>query len=289
MRSTVSTSTIRSKASPKGFASGDTRVGFRSHIPAERRFKIENLFKFERGKADLLFSLIVVLMSAFVLLSFNRQSMFDHRVIPGDGAGYSFADYMGYQFDNAVFMAGHAAAAFMRGEPLGAKARKKNDPKLDALPRLDWPYEGRLPRFGKILLKAPWVMPLIFVVLLVPAVIFNALNSYLAARKRAKERRPNRTLYELSYWLRALEYVAYFILYTFLVPILGYLAATLILIPTLAWRQGYRTWRWFGIGVIVAFGVVLVFRTGLQIKTPNSIWLYNQLPVDLRAFMLTYF
>ena len=57
------------------------------------------------------------------------------------------------------------------------------------------------------------------------------LNSYLAARKRAKERRPNRTLYELSYWFRALEYVAYFILYTFLVPILGYLVATLLLIP----------------------------------------------------------
>lgn len=289
MRSQTTTAIIRSAANSKRFASGDTRTGFRSHIPAEKRFKIENLFKFERGKADLLFSLIVVLMSIFVLLSFNRQSMFDHRVIPGDDADYSFADYMGYQVDNALFMAGHAASAFMRGEPLGAKARKKNDPKLAALPRLDWPYEGRLPRFGKVLLKAPWVMPLVLISLLVPAVSFNAINSYRAVRKRAKEKRPNRTLYEISYWIRALEYVAYFILYTLLVPILGYLVATLVLIPALAWRQGYRTWRWFGVSLMVAFGVVLVFRTGLQIKTPNSIWLYNQLPVDLRAFMLTYF
>ena len=84
---------------------------------------------------------------------------------------------------------------------------------------------------------------------------FNALNSYLAAYRRAKERRPNHTLYELSYWFRALEYVAYFVLYTFLVPILGYLVATLRQ-SRLAWRQSIAR----GAGSSwVAFGVILVF------------------------------
>jgi len=86
-----------------------------------------------------------------------------------------------------------------------------------------------------------------------------------------------------------LEYVAYFIGYTLLVPLLGYLVSTLILGTYLTWRLGYRTWRWTGIGLLSSVAVVLVFRTFLQIKTPVSIWLYDQLPTALRAFMLTYF
>ena len=271
------------------FAAGAPHGGFRSLTPPDRKFKIQNLFKFERGKADLLFSLMAALFVAFMLLSFNKQSMFDHRSIPGDEAAYSFGDYMVYQVQNVGHMGGLAFQALRRGEPLGAKARKKHDPKLQPIPRLDWPHEGKLPRFGKIMLKAPWLMPLALLALLIPAALFNLWNSYLAARKRGREQRPNRSLYELSYWFGALEYVGYFIVYTLMVPILGYLVSTLILVPALAARQGYRTPRWMLISLISALIIVLVFRTGLQIKTPNSIWLYNQLPLDLRAFMLTYF
>jgi len=43
-------------------------------------------------------------------------------------------------------------------------------------------------------------------------------------------------------------------------------------------------------GVIELDGrVTIVFRTVLQIKTPVTIWLYDQLPTALRSFMLTYF
>ena len=293
VRSAVTTDTaqggMKSTTLARGFASGDGRRGFRSHIPSDRKFKIQNLFKFERGKADLLFSLFAALFAAFILLSFSKQSMFDHRTVPGEDAAYSFGDYMVYQVQNAGYMGGLAFQALIKGEPLGTRARKKHDPKLKPIPRLDWPHEGKLPRFGKILFKAPWMMPLLFLALLIPAALFNLWNSYRAAHKRGKEKRPNRTMYEVSYWLRSLEYVGYFIIYTMLVPLLGYLASTMILVPALAFRQGYRTPRWILISLLSAFAIVLVFRTGLQIKTPNSIWLYNQLPLDIRAFMLTYF
>ncbi|NRB04633.1 MAG: tripartite tricarboxylate transporter TctB family protein, partial [Rhodobacteraceae bacterium] len=55
------------------------------------------------------------------------------------------------------------------------------------------------------------------------------------------------------------------------------------------WRLGYRTQRWIATGFVSSFAIVLVFRTILQIKTPVSIWLYDQLPSTTRAFMLTYF
>jgi hypothetical protein len=42
-------------------------------------------------------------------------------------------------------------------------------------------------------------------------------------------------------------------------------------------------------GFVSSFAVVVAFRTLLQIKTPISIWLYDQLPAATRAFMLTYF
>ena len=290
MRSSIPPSSFKTSTAPSALASSTVQRPFRSTIPGEKRFKIENLFKFERGKADLLFSLIVLMFAGLILLSFNKQSMWDHREIPGhDTADYSFADYMIYQAQNAVHMSVQAAGAMSRGEPLGEKARKRSDPKLDPIQRLEWPYEGRAPRFGKVLFKAPWLMPLFFVVLLIPAAIFNLWNSWTAARKKAKQQRPNLTLYELSYWARALEYVAYFIAYTLAVPYLGYLVTTLVFIPALAYRQGYRSARWMLIAVVCALAIVLVFRTGLQIKTPNTIWLYDFLPTSARAFMLTYF
>ena len=83
--------------------------------------------------------------------------------------------------------------------------------------------------------------------------------------------------------------MAYFIVYTLLVPVLGYLVSTLALGTFLTWRLGYRSRAWMIRGFVCSFIVVLVFRSMLQIKTPVSIWLYDQLPSALRGFMLTYF
>ena len=148
--------------------------------------------------------------------------------------------------------------------------------------------EGRVTRFGRIL-KQSWVVPMLCLMLLVPAAWLNMRQSLEVHRWRQRFMLPTSASFELGKYAAALEFVLYFIVYTLLVPVLGYLVSTLIFGTFLTWRLGYRSGIWILRGVVCSFATVVLFRTLLQIKTPVSIWLYDQLPTALRAFMLTYF
>ncbi|WP_108836506.1 tripartite tricarboxylate transporter TctB family protein [Tateyamaria sp. Alg231-49] len=148
--------------------------------------------------------------------------------------------------------------------------------------------EGRLSRLGRII-KQGWFAPLVCVCILVPAALWNLQGAWRAHAWRARFKQPTAVGHELLQWLRALEFVAWFVAYTLLVPVLGYLVATLILGTALPWRLGYRGLRWFGICFAASFAIVLVFRSGLQIRTPVNIWLYDQLPQGLETFMQVWF
>jgi len=148
--------------------------------------------------------------------------------------------------------------------------------------------DGRVSRFGRIL-KQSWVVPMLCMFILVPAAAWNLRDSLVVHRWRKRFMLPTSAGFELEKYAAALEFVLYFILYTLAVPILGYLVSTLILGTFLTVRLGYRSPVWILRGLTSSFAIVLVFRTFLQIKTPVSIWLYDQLPSTLRAFMLTYF
>ena len=148
--------------------------------------------------------------------------------------------------------------------------------------------EGRLVRLGKIL-KQGWVAPLLCLGILVPAALLNLNASYRILRLRARQKVPWRWRYEMGQWLRAVEFIVYFILYTLSVPILGYLVSTLLMGCFLTARLGYRGWRWMAIALSASFAIVVLFRTLLQIRTPVNIWLYNQLPDGLSLFLKTWF
>jgi len=126
---------------------------------------------------------------------------------------------------------------------------------------------------------------LIALVILVPAALANLALSLRRALLDRRKHKPNNTVYEVVQWVRALEFIAYFIVYTRSIEIIGYLFATMIFAVLMVLRLGYRTWRWVGIAAGVSFLSVLFFRTMLQIKTPVNIWLYNQLPDALERFM----
>jgi len=149
-------------------------------------------------------------------------------------------------------------------------------------------YDGRAPRFGKIL-KQPWVAPMLCLLVFVPAAAWNMHMSGVVHRWRRRFLLPTNVKYELHQWMRAIEFVAYFIAYTLIVPILGYLVSTISFGLFLTLRLGYRSKRWIGISLLSSFTIVLIFRTFLQIKTPVQIWLYDQLPVAAKSFMLSYF
>ena len=143
-------------------------------------------------------------------------------------------------------------------------------------------------RVGKIL-KQPWVGPLMCMSIIVPAALLNLHASWRARRRDARLRLPDRTAYELGQWARSFEFIAYFIAYTWIIGILGYLVSTVLFGLFLTFRLGYRSRRWVAISLASGFAVVVVFRTLLQIKTPVNIWLYNLLPPPFDAFMKIHF
>ncbi len=143
-------------------------------------------------------------------------------------------------------------------------------------------------RVGKIL-KQQWVGPLMCMVILLPATILNTLEAFKAYKKSKRLLLPNKIMYEMTQWIRSLEFILYFLVYTFSITVLGYLISTLIFAVFLTYRLGYRTKKWIFISLFSSFIVVLIFRTILQIKTPVNIWLYKFLPENLEVFMKIYF
>jgi len=143
-------------------------------------------------------------------------------------------------------------------------------------------------RVGKIL-KQQWVGPLMCMAILLPATILNTLEAFKAYKKSKRLLLPNKIMYEMTQWIRSLEFILYFLVYTFSITVLGYLISTLIFAVFLTYRLGYRTKKWIFISLFSSFIVVLIFRTILQIKTPVNIWLYKFLPENLEVFMKIYF
>jgi hypothetical protein len=92
---------------------------------------------------------------------------------------------------------------------------------------------------------------------------------------------------EALIWLRPLEHTLWFMVYVFAVPRIGHLPATMIFVPAMVWRLGYRRPRtiWIALGFAVA--VVLLFKGVLNVKIPGGA-IYQYLPDGLRAFALRY-
>ena len=218
---------------------------FKSECPPDKKFKVENLFKFKRGRGDIQISIAALVIALFFLAFFWTQTGWENRKLP----------------DNLIAYIGH---------------------------QFGFDMEGRVSRLGTIL-KQSWFAPMLCLLILVPAALWNFRQSMINYKWRKRFMLPVNAEFEVAKYMAALEYVVYFIVYTLAVPLLGYLLSTLILAQFLTFRMGYRTRRWMVITFVSAFSAVLVFRTFLQIKTPVDIWFYNLFPDQIRACLLTYF
>ena len=92
---------------------------------------------------------------------------------------------------------------------------------------------------------------------------------------------------EVHNWGRVLEYALWFMVYVFAVPVLGYLPVTLIFVPCLSWRMGYRSRFMMGISAAFAVIVVVMFKSFLSVKIPGGL-IYEYLPGALRSFFILY-
>jgi len=94
-------------------------------------------------------------------------------------------------------------------------------------------------------------------------------------------------LKEMWFWARSFEYVAWFLIYVYLVPLTGYLPTTLVFCVLLALRAGYRDRTTLLAAAGSGLFIVVLFRGLLQVKIPGGA-VYEYFPDGMRAFMLTY-
>lgn len=89
-------------------------------------------------------------------------------------------------------------------------------------------------------------------------------------------------------WLTVFEFAGWFLGYVFIVPLAGYLPTTLVFLPLLLWRMGYRDRRLIGVGIVFGLAVVLLFKSFLQVRIPGGA-VYEWLPGALRSFFILNF
>ena len=134
---------------------------------------------------------------------------------------------------------------------------------------------------GMKLLAQPAFWPWAAVIAMVAFSALHLVSGLLSERLEGRWR-------EVGFWLRAVEYAGWFMVYVVAVPLFGYLPATILFTVLLTYRLGYRGWRSFGAAALFGFAVVVVFKGFLQVKVPGGA-AYEVLPPALRSIMLTYF
>jgi hypothetical protein len=93
---------------------------------------------------------------------------------------------------------------------------------------------------------------------------------------------------EARKWATVFEWVLWFLAYVWLVPIIGYLPVTMAFTTALAWRAGYRSPRMLWTAAGVGAGIVILFKSILNVKIPGSM-LYEFFPGALRSFFILNF
>lgn len=130
------------------------------------------------------------------------------------------------------------------------------------------------------LVAQPGFWPLVGVMMMVG---FGAVQ---LAMTFAAPRLPGRWQ-EVWFWIRSLEYVAWFTLYVILVPVLGYLPSTVIFALIMVFRLGYRSPGAFAAAAGLGVLIVVIFKAGLGVHIPAG-QIYQYLPTSLRTFFMVY-
>ena len=131
---------------------------------------------------------------------------------------------------------------------------------------------------NKDLVAEPGFWPLVGVVMMVVFGAIHFVGTLNAPRLAGRGK-------EVILWLRSLEFVGWFFVYVMVVPVIGYLPASVIFALLLCLRLGYRSFAVLAIACIFAVAVVLVFKAGLGVRIPGGA-IYQYLPEGLRTFFV---
>lgn len=131
----------------------------------------------------------------------------------------------------------------------------------------------------------PWLMPALALTLLTVAALIHTLRLWRAHQPASAG---NAGLGgELWMWLRASEFFLWYVLYIWMLGVLGYGLSTFVFIAGLGFRAGLRQPRWILAALGITIAMTLLFRLGLKIWVPAAD-LYEILPAGIRNFMQQY-
>lgn len=136
---------------------------------------------------------------------------------------------------------------------------------------------------GKTFASQPAFWPVISIV---GMLAFGTFELWYVVRRNRTERSGSIAA-EVLDWVRSLEFVAWFLVYVALVPIVGYLPTTMAFCTSLAWRLGYRRPSALVAALLTGVVTVVVFKSLLSVRIPGGA-LYDYLPAALRNFMILY-
>ncbi|SEP80543.1 tripartite tricarboxylate transporter TctB family protein [Thalassovita taeanensis] len=115
-------------------------------------------------------------------------------------------------------------------------------------------------------------------------VLFGGLHLWRLPRRRYARADGQ----EARIWLASLEYALWFLAYVWLVPLAGYLPTTLVFMPLMVWRLGYRDRRMLWISAGLGFAIVVLFKSLLHVRIPGGA-IYEYLPGAMRNFFILNF
>ena len=121
--------------------------------------------------------------------------------------------------------------------------------------------------------------------------LFSGLHLIRSWQARQDPDHPDRSLVpagELLHWMRPLEFALYFVAYAASIPWLGYLLSTVLFMPLLGLRTGIRSLSGLAMLAGLGVGIVLVFKTGLEVRMPPGA-LYDLFPPAVRNFLIRNF
>ena len=133
---------------------------------------------------------------------------------------------------------------------------------------------------GTKLFAQPAFWPAVSLALMTLFAILHVAGSFLSSKKQGRRE-------ELLLWFRSIEYAIWFMVYVWIVPLIGYLPGTLIFVICLVIRTGYRNKKILFYAGLVSIAIVIIFKGFLSVKIPGG-QIYEMLPDAIRNFMLLY-
>ncbi len=132
----------------------------------------------------------------------------------------------------------------------------------------------------------PIFMPAISLLLVaIPATYL--FFQYLLKLRNNQELRPTgqHIRFELLQWFKPVEFFVYYVLYIWLLGMVGYFLSSLIFIIGLSIRIGLRSREWMLAGLLFAIALIAMFRWALGVWIPPAA-LYDLFPKDIGIFLM---